>query len=59
MRIYCIRCNYKFVPKTRNYSMQEKRCPSCGSLNSLAKDPSVQDILDTIGDEVSLRDDNI
>jgi len=39
--------------------MQEKRCPSCGSLNSLAKDPSVQDILDTIGDEVSLRDDNI
>ena len=59
MKIYCTRCSYKFVPKTRNYNMQEKRCPACGSLKSLARESSIQDILDTVDNDISLRDDKI
>ena len=59
MKIYCTRCNYKFIPKTINYSMIEKRCPACGATKSLAKESSTQDILDMINDYASLKDEKI
>lgn len=59
MKIYCTRCNYKFIPKTINYSMAKKRCPACGSLKSLARESTTQDILDNISDDLSLKDEKI
>jgi len=59
MKIYCTRCNYKFIPKTRDYNMQEKRCPACGSLKSLTRESSTQDILDIIDNDLSLKDEKI
>lgn len=51
MRIYCKKCNYKFEPINKNYKIEGKMCPSCGSYSTMIKDMSSQDLIDDLTSE--------